>query len=162
MKQKCFNIDVRLEVVFMWSWYGLWKRKIEWIISSVLFTMLKKTEYIQLFSIVEGSWQKQMCSMQKGYFESTPWMIFSMKKSDAILFNWLLFKIKGKKINSVLVDQKHVFWRRFFHFKARNKCVVPRLSQKFAASGSVSSYIWVGLTFNIVLCAVSSRQAFCM
>jgi hypothetical protein len=23
MKQKCFNMDVKLEVVFMWSWYGL-------------------------------------------------------------------------------------------------------------------------------------------
>jgi hypothetical protein len=52
-----------------------------------------------------------------------------------------LFKIKGKKINSVLVDKKRVLKKVFFHFKARNKCGVSRVPQKFAASGSVSSYI---------------------
>lgn len=81
MKQKYFNMNMKLEVVFMWSWYGLWKRKIEWIIFWVLFIMLKKTEYIQLFSIVEGSWQKQMCSTLKRIFWiHTTWMIFFHEK----------------------------------------------------------------------------------
>ena len=96
-------MDVKLEVVFTWSGYGLWKKEIEWITSWGVVCIVEE-KGIQS-AVLSGGRLVTEADVQyekKDILNPCHLSDFSRKKSDTMLFNWLFIKAKGNKLTTCL------------------------------------------------------------